>query len=140
MAEAEVPCAEASRLKSASQRSKLPVLRQFAFWLQAAVGMPASSTAAKVRASPFCRITVIRLWSLPLFPWNAAAASRLDCVVWLVGWVERSESHRDGAHRPVGWGGRWREERSGLGMGDGFRFAQPILRAILPRRSDTDRW
>src|SRR5579871_618882 len=41
MAACEIPCARASFLKSASQRSKLPVLRQLAFCAMAEVAVPA---------------------------------------------------------------------------------------------------
>src|SRR5260370_2975576 len=47
MAAAEMPWAAASFLKSASQRSKLPVLRQFAFWAKAGAGAPARRPAMR---------------------------------------------------------------------------------------------
>src|SRR6202011_4511003 len=73
MAAAEMPWAAASFLKSASQRSKLPVLRQLgfwatagvAFWAKAGTGAPAKrpemrpATAAQartVRPGTMCRI------------------------------------------------------------------------------------
>src|SRR5260370_18721671 len=42
-----MPWAAASFLKSASQRSKLPVLRQFAFWAKAGAGAPARRPALR---------------------------------------------------------------------------------------------
>src|ERR1700716_4141181 len=63
MAAAEMPWAAASFLKSASQRSKLPVLRQLAFWAQAGepakrpAPRPAIATQAKaVHSRTLCRI------------------------------------------------------------------------------------
>src|SRR5437763_8680918 len=68
----------ASRLKSASQRSKLPVLRQFS-WAQP-VAVPANRNAAALHASPIRRISkgrivLVRLLRELLFPRKFPAAS-----------------------------------------------------------------
>jgi uncharacterized membrane protein len=73
--------AAASRLKSVSQRSKFPVLRQFS-WLSAEL-LPASSTVKTVSANPVRRIVHHPLLWLLLFPWSAVAASRQ--TQWLPG-------------------------------------------------------
>src|SRR5580692_3018351 len=58
MAAAEMPCVAASFLKSASQRSKLPVLRQLAFWAEAVAGAKAKRPAMRPAIRPMIRILI----------------------------------------------------------------------------------
>src|ERR1700722_19575606 len=68
-----MPGAAASFLKSASQRSKLPVLRQLAFWAAAGAGARARRTAMRPRRRNMIGPPAIFLQARTLFRigWSA---------------------------------------------------------------------
>src|SRR5438067_483076 len=79
-----MPWARASRLKSASQRSKLPVLRQFS--CAQPVDTPVKRSATALQASAIrriskCRMVFVRLFVALLFPRGRPAASDILSLV-----------------------------------------------------------
>src|ERR1700688_74306 len=81
MAAAEMPWAAASFLKSASQRSKLPVLRQFAFWAIAGAAAKAKRPAPRPATAQALRVHVRILFRIGLSAVGDDFVSRkgLDC-------------------------------------------------------------